>query len=128
MLQQKNSGNDQKTPRVVFKGIDGGGFVSQKGLDVIGAGVSQHDEDALGRRAWEMGRALEVAVLGDQRQAVTGDPSPDDPVSRALQPDIGHVRRARKKVGKAADQGAREVLIEQRPQAVAARSRICSAA
>lgn len=97
-------------------------------LNVIGAGVADDHENALRWRAREVGDGFEVAILGDKGVAMGPRPFPDGVVSARIEELCHHMGRAWKLIGQTPDERAGQILIEQKSQTVAARSRICSAA
>jgi len=112
----------------VLEGIDLCDRAAKERLDVIGVCVAEDHEDAFRWRAREVRGGLEIAILGDNCVAVCSRPRPDGVVGHPFERHLRYVRGVSKAITETADERAREILIEQQPQAVAARSRICSAA
>lgn len=122
------SGESQQASTVVLESIEIGDRLTNELFDVIGARVADGDQEAFRWRSWELDRLLEVAVFRDEDMVVVSRPSPDGGISGGFEGCLAEVRRVRKLIVQSAHERMRKVLVEEQPQAVAVRARICSAA
>ncbi len=113
---------------VVLEGIDIGDRLTNELFDVIGARVADGDQEAFRWRSWKLDRLLEVVVFRHEDMIVVSRPFPDGGISGGFEGSLAEVRRVRKLIVQSAHERMRKVLVEEQPQAVAVRARICSAA